>query len=277
MLEAGIVSEETYIEQGDYWEKTYRPLIKYVLDTYDPDLALVGYPVADEVQHQFLGLVTPRLPNGDRNPSYDDVAVDGTRDGRVQERARFIRDAYEGADATMRLAQKHMRDRDLTTFASSDHGFAPQFLAIDASKVLVDLKLLSKPQTSNCRPATGETIGKAKACFAGGALQIYLNQAGRDPVDPTGALKQVPAADAAATVAQIKAAFLGPRGSRGLGRGRVARGLGRDRPRLHQGGGAGGSRTAAAARPTCRTRRGPATSWCSRTRRTSSTRPRRAR
>ena len=108
----------------------------------------------------------------------------------------------------MRLAQKHMRDRDLSTFASSDHGFAPQFLAIDASKVLVDLKLLSTPQTSNCRPATGETIGKAKACFAGGALQIYLNQAGRDPVDPTGALKQVPAADAAATVAQIKAAFL---------------------------------------------------------------------
>ncbi|MEZ0292839.1 MAG: 5'-nucleotidase C-terminal domain-containing protein, partial [Solirubrobacteraceae bacterium] len=103
----------------------------------------------------------------------------------------------------------HMRDRDLTTFASSDHGFAPQFLAIDASKVLVDLKLLSKPQTSNCRPAAGETIGKAKACFAGGALQIYLNQAGRDPVDPTGALKQVPAAEAAATIAQIKAAFLG--------------------------------------------------------------------
>ena len=64
---------------------------------------------------------------------------------------------------------------------SSDHGFAPQFLAIDASLPLVELGLLSKPQTSNCRPATGETIGKAKACWAGGALQIYLNLAGRDP------------------------------------------------------------------------------------------------
>ena len=64
---------------------------------------------------------------------------------------------------------------------SSDHGFAPQFLAIDASKVLVDLGLLSRPQTSNCRPATGETIGKAKACWAGGTVQIYLNLAGRDP------------------------------------------------------------------------------------------------
>ena len=71
--------------------------------------------------------------------------------------------------------------KDPTTFVSSDHGFAPQFLAIDASKVLVDLGLLSKPQTSNCRPATGETIGKAKACWAGGTVQVYLNLAGRDP------------------------------------------------------------------------------------------------
>ena len=49
--------------------------------------------------------------------------------------------------------------------------------------MLVDLGLLSTPQTGNCRPATGETIGKAKACYAGGAVQIYLNLAGRDPVD----------------------------------------------------------------------------------------------
>src|SRR5262249_51124628 len=77
---------------------------------------------------------------------------------------------------------------------------------IDASKVLVDLGLLSKPQTSNCRPAVGETIGKAKACWAGGAVQIYLNLAGRDPAG--GGFQQVAAADEAATVAQVKAAFL---------------------------------------------------------------------
>ena len=96
--------------------------------------------------------------------------------------------------------------RTATTFVASDHGFAPQFLAIDASKVLVDLGLLSKPQTSNCRPATGETIGKAKACWAGGTVQIYLNLAGRDPAG--GGLQQVAAVDEAATVAAIKAAFL---------------------------------------------------------------------
>jgi len=206
VLEAGIVSEETYIEQGLYWETSYHPLIKYVLDTYQPDLALVGYPVTDEFQHQFLGLVTETLPNGAPNPAYDDVEVNGTPDGRVDERESFIRRAYQGADATMRLAQKRMDDSGLTTFVSSDHGFAAQFAAIDASEVLVDLGLLSRPQTSNCRPATGETIGMAKACWAGGTVQIYLNLAGRDPAG--GGFVQVAAADEATTVATIKAAFL---------------------------------------------------------------------
>ncbi len=72
--------------------------------------------------------------------------------------------------------------------------------------MLVDLGLLSKPQTSNCRTATGETIGKAKACWAGGTVQIYLNLAGRDPA--VSGVTQVAAADEASTVASIKAAFL---------------------------------------------------------------------
>ncbi|MGH9134799.1 MAG: 5'-nucleotidase C-terminal domain-containing protein [Ilumatobacteraceae bacterium] len=206
VLEAGIVSEETYVEQGLYWETAYHPLIKYVLDTYEPDLALVGYPVTDEFQHQFLGLLVEKLPNGAANPAYDDIEVNGTPDGRFDERESFIRRAYQGSDATMRLAQKHLRDRDLTTFVASDHGFAAQFAAIDASKVLVDLGLLSVPQTSNCRPGSGETIGKAKACWAGGTVQIYLNLAGRDPAG--GGFTQVAAAEQAATVEMIKSAFL---------------------------------------------------------------------
>ena len=205
VLEAGIVSEETYVQQQQYWETSYHPLIKYVLDTYKPDLALVGYPGTDEIQHQFLGLVTKKLPNGAKNPAYDDVEVNGTPDNRVKQREAFIREAYEGADATMRLAQEHMHHHGLDTFVSSDHGFAPQFLAIDGSKPLVDLGLLSRPQTSNCRTAVGETIGKAKACWAGGALQIYLNLTGRDPAG--GGLQQIPATEEAATVAKIKAAY----------------------------------------------------------------------
>jgi 2',3'-cyclic-nucleotide 2'-phosphodiesterase (5'-nucleotidase family) len=208
ILEAGIVGEETYVEQGLYWEKSHHPVLEYMIETYQPDLALVGYPVTDEFQHQFLGLVTPTVPDGSPNPAYDDVLLDGTPDKRVEIRDGFIRRAYEGADATMRMARELLgKPKDVATFVGSDHGFAPQFLAIDASKVLVDLGLLSTPQTTNCRPATGETIGKAKACWAGGAVQIYLNVVGRNPAG--GGLQQVAAADVANTVAQIKAAFLG--------------------------------------------------------------------
>jgi 2',3'-cyclic-nucleotide 2'-phosphodiesterase (5'-nucleotidase family) len=212
VLESGIVSEDTYIEQGEYWSKLYHPLIRYVLDTYKPDVALVGFPGTDEVSHQFLGLVTKKLPNGANNPAYDDIEVNGTPDHRVKQREQYLEDVYAESDETMRLAQERMRDRDLTTFVSSDHGFAPQFAAIDASKVLVDLGLLSKPQTGNCRPAIGETIGKAKACWAGGAAQIYLNVATRDavttPVAGQPPYQQVAVNDVGATVAKIKAAFL---------------------------------------------------------------------
>ena len=96
--------------------------------------------------------------------------------------------------------------RDPTTFVASDHGFAPQFLAIDASLPLVQLGLLSTPQTGNCRPAATETIGSAKACWAGGAVQIYLNVAGRNPAG--GGFTQVPAAEVAAKVAALKAKYL---------------------------------------------------------------------
>jgi 2',3'-cyclic-nucleotide 2'-phosphodiesterase (5'-nucleotidase family) len=207
VLEAGVVSEETYVEQGLYWSKAHWPMLEYVVETYDPDLLLAGNPVTDEFQHQFLGLVTPTIPGGAANPAYDDVDLNGIPDGRVAAREGFIRAAYMEADETLTRARTLMGTNP-TTFVSSDHGFAPQFLAIDASKVLVDLGLLSRPQTSNCRLATGETIGKAKACWAGGTVQVYLNVAGRDPVNAA-IPAQIPANQAAATVEQIRAAFLG--------------------------------------------------------------------
>jgi 2',3'-cyclic-nucleotide 2'-phosphodiesterase (5'-nucleotidase family) len=205
VVEAGVVSEDTYVEQGLAWSKAHQPMLTYIAKKYRPDLLLVGFPTTDEFSHQFLGLVTKRLPNGVRNPAYDDVNLDHVADHRVTQREGYLKAAYREADATLKLARS-LVGRDPTTFVASDHGFAPQFLAVDASKVLVDLGLLSKPQTSNCRPATGETVGKAKACWAGGTVQIYLNLAGRDPAG--GGLQQVAAADEASTVAEIRAAFL---------------------------------------------------------------------
>ena len=206
VLEAGIVSEETYVDQGLYWKTAHLPMLDYIAERYQPDLLLLGMPTTDEFQHQFLGLVSQKLPGGAPNPAFDDVDLNGVPDGRVAARERFIRTAYEEADEVLTHARELM-GKDPATFVGSDHGFAPQFLGVDASQPLVELGLLSRAQTSNCRPATGETIGKAKACWAGGAVQIYLNVAGRDPAG--GGFTQVAAADVAATVAAIKAKFQG--------------------------------------------------------------------
>ncbi|HEX5823242.1 MAG TPA: 5'-nucleotidase C-terminal domain-containing protein [Candidatus Limnocylindrales bacterium] len=206
ILEAGVTSEDTYVEQGLYWATGHLPMLTYVANTYKPDLLMVGMPTTDEFQHQFLGLVTTILPNGAPNPAYDDVDLNGVPDGRVAARSAYIKTAYRESDETLTLARS-LLGKDPTTFVSSDHGFAPQFLAIDASLPLVQMGLLSAPQTSNCRPATGETIGSAKACWAGGTVQIYLNVVGRDPAG--GGFTQIAANNVDATVAAIKAKFLG--------------------------------------------------------------------
>jgi 2',3'-cyclic-nucleotide 2'-phosphodiesterase (5'-nucleotidase family) len=204
VLEAGVVSEDTYVQQGLYWQTGHVPMLKYIMNTYHPDLLMAGFPTTDEFQHQFLGLVTKTLPNGAANPAYDDVEVNGTPDGRVAQREAYLQAAYQGADSVLTTARS-LAGGNPTTFISSDHGFGPQFLAIDASKPLVDLGLLSKPQTSNCRTAVGETIGSAKACWAGGALQVYLNVAGRDPAG--GGFTQIAATAVDAKVAQIRDAY----------------------------------------------------------------------
>ncbi|HET9495606.1 MAG TPA: 5'-nucleotidase C-terminal domain-containing protein, partial [Chloroflexia bacterium] len=66
-----------------------------------------------------------------------------------------------------------------TVFASSDHGFAPQWYAVNVGKVLKDAGLQATEQTSNCRVGGAPTL--AKGCYAGGTAQIYVSLAGRDP------------------------------------------------------------------------------------------------
>lgn len=201
-LEARIIDEDTYVEQGRDLEKAYGDaVLRYVLHDLQPDtdLALVGYPVTDEFSHQFMGLVTPTDMDGAPNPYYDDVEGDGVKDGRVAIREGYIRSAYHEADAKLALARS-LLGGDPTTIAASDHGFGAQWYAINAQKVLADAGLMSTEQPANCRAST-TGITKAKACFAGGTAQIYINLAGRDP----GGV--VPAADYEAVRNQVIAAF----------------------------------------------------------------------
>jgi 2',3'-cyclic-nucleotide 2'-phosphodiesterase (5'-nucleotidase family)/predicted AlkP superfamily phosphohydrolase/phosphomutase len=200
-LEARVIDEDTYVQQGRDLERAYADAVmEYILGTLQPntDLAMVGYPVTDEFSHQFMALVTPTDPDGEANPTYDDTDYNGIPDGRVAVREGYIRSAYHEADAKLGLARQLMGGNP-TTFAGSDHGFAPQWFAINAPKVLTDAGLQTPEQPSNCRAAA--TTNQAKACWAGGTAQIYVNLAGRDPGGT------VPAANYETVRDQIIAAF----------------------------------------------------------------------
>ncbi len=202
-LEARIIDEETYVEQGRDLEKAYGDaVLEYILGTLQPDtdLALVGYPVTDEFSHQFMGLVTPTDMDGQPNPYYDDVNGDGVKDNRIAVREGYLRSAYHEADAKLALARQLLGGNPTTT-VTSDHGFAPQWYAVNAGKVLSDAGLQAPEQPANCRAAA--TTNRAKACWAGGTAQIYVNLAGRDP----GGV--VPAADYETVRNQIVSAFQG--------------------------------------------------------------------
>jgi len=171
-LESGIVDEDTYAEQGLMWKDAHWAYLDYIFSDLgvQADMLFLGNPATDEFSHQFMALVTPTDIDGDPNPYYDDVTGDGIPDGRLVEREGYIRAAYEEADATLGLGRELMGE-NATVFASSDHGFAPQWRAVNVSKILADLGLGAE-QSSNCRAAAD---AKAKECHAGGTSQIYLN------------------------------------------------------------------------------------------------------
>ena len=177
-LEARIIDEETYVQQGRDLEKASADAyLNFILGTLQPDtdVAFVGYPVTDEFSHQFMALVTPTDIDGNPNPYYDDLEGNGTPDGLIATREGYIRSAYHEADAKLALVRSYMPTA--TVFAGSDHGFAPQWYAVNVSKILADLGMGAE-QSSNCRAVAG---AKAKECHAGGTAQIYLSVAGRDP------------------------------------------------------------------------------------------------
>jgi 2',3'-cyclic-nucleotide 2'-phosphodiesterase (5'-nucleotidase family) len=183
--EAGIIDENTWYQQVVTLNNTYdRAVFNYILGTLQPDtdVLLAGTDQTDEVSHQVLGLLTKTAPDGSPNPYYDRVAGTGPRDGRLVQRAGYLEGAYASADSRLGLV-RNLLGGNPDVLASSDHGFAPQWLAIDAAKPLFDLGLQDVEQTSNCRPASTSAPGGtiAKQCEAGGTAQIYLDLQGRNP------------------------------------------------------------------------------------------------
>src|SRR5215218_8896684 len=214
-LEAHVIDEDTYVEQAVDLEGRYGDaVVRYVLGELQPetDLAMVGYPATDALSHQFLGLITPTDLDRRPNPFFDNVDGQGPRDHRVGIRAGYIRSAYHEADAKLGLTRRFMPN-DAVVMASSDHGFGAAWEAVNAGKVLTDIGLQPSEQPGNCRlDAAAAATTKAKACYAGGTAQIYLNLAGRDQPG------LVPVADYDKVRDQIIAAFEGLEDPRALGR-----------------------------------------------------------
>ena len=107
-LEAGIVDEDTYVEQGLMWKDAHWAYLQYILGPARPASASSptysrGSPTTDEFSHQFTGLVTPTDIDGNPNPFFDDVTNDDVPDGRVAMREGYIRSAYQEADRTLDL------------------------------------------------------------------------------------------------------------------------------------------------------------------------------
>ncbi|HSB67562.1 MAG TPA: 5'-nucleotidase C-terminal domain-containing protein [Anaerolineales bacterium] len=193
IFESGLVDADTYLEQGLMWKNAHWTYLQYIIGTapvatmdggtipgmgYHPDLLMMGLPTADEFSHMFYGLTVPSV-NGLTNTyynnyySYGELIDPDTADG-------FLREAYAEADATLALG-KLLVGGAPTVFAVSDHGFAAQWFAVNAGKVLFDAGLQNNGATpgevfSNCRAGSGATaVNLAKACWAGGTAQIYVN------------------------------------------------------------------------------------------------------
>jgi 2',3'-cyclic-nucleotide 2'-phosphodiesterase (5'-nucleotidase family)/predicted AlkP superfamily phosphohydrolase/phosphomutase len=192
IFESGLVDAATYVEQGLKWKDAHYTYLKYILGTdpvptvggdsvpgmaYKPDLLLLGNPVTDEFSHMFYGLTVP-VVNGLANPYYNNYFSYGELIS-PEKAEGILQDAYMEADETLALG-KELMGENTTVFAASDHGFGAQWLAVNAGKVLSDANIQKNGDGtevfSNCRAATGTgAINNAKACWAGGTAQIYVN------------------------------------------------------------------------------------------------------
>ena len=181
-LEAGIVDEDTYVEQGLKWKDAHFAYLHHIFDTLGvrPDLLLMGNPVTDEFSHQFMALYTPTDMDGDPNPYFDDVTNDNVPDGRTAIREGYVRAAYAEADETLALGRELMGKSDTTVFAS----FRPR---LRAAVVRGQRGQDPRRRRHHWRrehqqlPRSRRARARAKVCWAGGTAQIHINLAGRDP------------------------------------------------------------------------------------------------
>ncbi len=196
-LEAGIVDEDTYVQQGLIWKDAHFALpAPHLRHAERSSRICCCSETRSRTSSATSSWRSTRRPTwtGTPNPYFDDVTNDDIPDGRTAIREGYVQSAYAEADETLGARPRADGRRTRRSFASSDHGFAPQWYAVNAGKILADAgHHRRRSNLSNCRaPAAPATL--AKACWAGGTAQIYINLAGRDPGGhrPGGGLRDRP-------------------------------------------------------------------------------------
>jgi hypothetical protein len=160
-IEAGLIDEVTYVEQGMMFYPHAQQVYQYVIDTYQPDLLFAGTPVTDEFSHQFMARVTPAYPG------YDRASVDRFEG--------YLQQAYAGADSLLGFLID-ATGGDTIVAVSSDHGFAAAWSSINANLVLQRAGLLDADREGRPLPTS-----QAAAFWAGGTCNVYVNLEGREP------------------------------------------------------------------------------------------------
>ena len=181
------------------WTDSTFAYLHYIFDTLDvdADMLFLGNPVTDEFSHQFLGLLSKTDIDGRPNPYFDDVNGDGTKDGLLDEREGYIRAAYHEADETLgprpqadgqeghdgvrvvrpRLraaVARHQRAEDPLRHEGDEHGDGRQVSLHPSGNPTAVFRPAGGTPLSNCRAQMG-AADLAKACWAGGTTQIYVN------------------------------------------------------------------------------------------------------
>ena len=181
-------SEETYVEQGLYWATGHLPMLEYVAQDLQAGPAAGRHarpPTSSSTSSS--ASCSPTLPNGSAEPGLRRRRPrTASRDGRVAAREGYIRTAYEEADETLdarpqprRRATRRRSSRPTTASRRSSSRSTP------ASRWSTSELPVASPRPSNCRPGgRTSTIGKAKACWAGGAAPDLPERRGRDPAAP---------------------------------------------------------------------------------------------
>ena len=150
----------------------------------EPDLLLLGHAGDRRVQPPVPGADHGDRHDGKPNPYYDDLTTTTTPDGRGREREGYIRSAYEEADATLALAQELMGDENVV------RDLGPRVRAAVVRRqcragAAADARMQTteQPTPTEPTPAAGGAadLTMAKACWAGGTAQIYINVIDRDP------------------------------------------------------------------------------------------------